>query len=502
MSNSLRKFLDDLQKLIFNAETTAPATHARTIASTQLLQAVREHFESMNQQAYKVDASNGMVYMDWDEYYSVLDVYYDDDGALFAVCQQAGKLYRLPIDVNGDTVSFGALEEIPLSGSNERALNHITVVRQADGSRRWFAIASSAVLNRVNEIDSVKLFKNFVKRADESKKYPFLTFYHHGDVLRLGQADWVAQEGFLYLAAGTFADNADGQRAADTLERETDDWGTSIGYLPTEPPEFLEVIPGVIVPVYNDGINEEISIVLERDAADRFTRMSAEEKNRTMKKTEKAALVRMFGQERADEMERAVDGTNRSITEQNLVRRETANAGANETTANAAEATNVAANAVVDTPTNAQAEPAQTATANASTTETAAAAQVEITETDVVQLADALLTTPKFSQLWQMVQDSAKVLTELPGLIQASAAAQRSALSEQSERIDALERSDVDKQREWVSDLPHPTVRKFTFRPSHERGAANSAVTEDAVLDLSQVADQTVSALRTRSPHA
>jgi hypothetical protein len=123
----------------------------------------------------------------------------------------------------------------------------------------------------------------------------------------------------LYLASGTFDDTDLGRAAADGIESQAGYWGASIAYRITTPPLLL-VNEGEI-PVYTDGINNFISIVPKRLAANLFTATSVSKEVTRMTKQEFDELVKLVGAERAAQFSGEVDDTNRTITEAGMVTR-------------------------------------------------------------------------------------------------------------------------------------------------------------------------------------
>lgn len=454
-------------------------TPKRTVAYSQIVDQVQSQLAILNQAAMTPDGYGGTT-IDWDNYWQGMDIYYDDDGSQFLLAQRASKLYRLPVQVDGEEITLAAPEEISLTGRSADASSFV-IHRQEDGSIRWFATASAAVLNRVNSIDSTELFDNFIKRAKATGQYPQLTFYHHKDQINLGKADWLGRSEYLYLASGTAASTPDGIAAMQTLERAAKDteWGCSIGYYPIGEPDMLEVARGVVVPVYTDGINDEISIVREVDAASYYTRMVSEG-GLTMRKHEKQALVAMFGQQRADEMEAQIDSIDRSIVADDQIRRE----------GDAPAATTEAA--VTAAPTG-EAIPVTPAAQPATITE----AQVfEIPESMMTALADAVTAGLKGT----LDALNATVATLTPRL-EALEGNQRS-LSEQTEtRLATLEQDEQAKQRQWLADLPAAANQRqvLVIRPSERRGQQAQLATETAP-SMADVANATVAKMSTRQP--
>jgi len=250
--------------------------------------------------------------------YPFLTDLYDDNGQMIGIVSMAGKLYRTPIAIDGTSAMAGPLEEVETFFLPARG--RLSIIRQADGGVRWFAQAASAVLNRVSEIDSRQLFDSFVTRAAETNEYPALRFYHTPG-LDFGRADWLARDGYLYLASGVL-DMAHPLAGAlvDAVEQGRGEWGCSIGFLADES-QLVEIAEGVRVPVYTAGVNREISVLPEGDAASWYTAIGLEVTR--MQKNVRDALVKLFGDEaKADEFIAGVDETNRSIEDKGLITRQ------------------------------------------------------------------------------------------------------------------------------------------------------------------------------------
>lgn len=257
----------------------------------------------------------------------VLDVYAEDTGVFAIITRGDGKLYKVPVSVDAESqITMGEEQEVvmdfaPVTG------RQLTVKRQADGQIRWFAMpACTAVLNRSGEIDSRALFDSFVEYVERTGAYPELDFFHLGERVLLGKADWVARDGFLYCASGTFYDTPIARAAAQSLEDNPNYWGLSIAYLPTHEPEMLRSADGVEIPVFNVGINRFISLLPEDTAASIFTSISTKEEVNRMNKKMKEALEKLTGKD-ADllkQFEEIIDDKNRQASEPGVVNRQQA----------------------------------------------------------------------------------------------------------------------------------------------------------------------------------
>lgn len=195
----------------------------------------------------------------------------------------------------------------------------LIITRDAQGNPRWLMIAASAVVNKVGAIDSTALFDNFIRHAGETNEYPVLDFFHEGERVRFGVADWLRRDGALYLASGGFDDTELARGAATGLEAQPDYWGSSIAYRVTEAP--LMLISEGEIPVYTDGVNNFISIVPKRLAANLFTATLVVEEVKRMNAVAFEELVKLVGAERAKQFADQVDDANRTITETDMITR-------------------------------------------------------------------------------------------------------------------------------------------------------------------------------------
>lgn len=281
----------------------------------------------ITEQLYKLLRDNNDKGEDWAY---PIGLYVGDDGkSIFSIVAQSGKLFQVPLTIKKDELSMGEWtqvkeEFVPVAQSR------FSVRRQKNGKYRWFAIAATSVLNRVGEIDSSTLFDNFIERAEKSGDYPRLDFYHYGlsdsEKWEFGTADYLARDGVCYLASGLFdEDHPLAKATIRSVEEGTfEDWGTSIEFYAIGDAEKISVEPEVYIPVYKDGENTRISLVLEQDAAGLFTRIGVnEEIQRAMDKTTKEALKKLFGddEEGLKAFVSNSDSVNRTVKDENLIHR-------------------------------------------------------------------------------------------------------------------------------------------------------------------------------------
>jgi len=469
-----------------------------------------------------------------------LDIYFDK-GRMFVLATGDGRLYRFAVNVKNGNVSLSERTEI----TEERATQSFQIIRE-NGKVRWLAIAASSVLNRSGEIDSTKLFDSFVDFIDRSGIYPVLDFFHTRDEVRLGQSDFVARDGNLYISAGTFDDTEIARAAIETLEKTPDDWGLSISYLKTQEPVMTRVADGIDIPVYTEGINDFISVLPKTRACNLFTVIGTQGVER-MKKEVFDALVSLVGPERAKTFSANVDQTNRVIDEQRLITRAAkvirqgaayeegkaaAVADPNSTNPYPAgspenaewqkgfdEAAKGASAPAADAPpaTQQQAAPSPDPTQmqpDLGATGTGAAqfcpqcgqpvppeatvcpnCGYDLTQPQEVQVDPALqdqiveqAASLAVRQIGKPIADLAKSVEDLTKLVAESVKTRAT----DDERIKALEKDEVIKRQEWSADLPKGKRPQIIVRPrAVEREAAPLTPDEIAKATIAKLSNQT-----------
>lgn len=465
---------------------------SRALDMSRLYQRIQENLNELISGMGGV-ANAGTTY-EMSSYAMPIDLYHEATG-MFLILADQGRLYRMDvtIDANDEVALSNPVEVTQVyspvpEGTAQRS---VTVTRAADGSRRWLIIAASAVLNRVGEIDSTALFDSFVSNTVE-RGMPYLTFWHQGEPLRLGLADYVAREGALYIATGTF-DNTDlAQAAAQGIERDPEAWGASIGYAPTAPPVMVEVIRDVSIPVYTEGWNEEISVLPQEQAANWFTVTMTREVS--MRKEVQDALRKLVGDKLAEQFAATTDETNRSITEQGLIVREATATVTPTGNVGDAQASTVVAEAVAPP----EAPPVSAPVTSAPVTAAAPSAPsvAPVTQEVVIdeEALKVMLAAFESSPTMQALQASVAALaTALPPLQEAYSALQRS-VEAVTPRLDALELDDEAKRREWLTDVPAPRKTKVTYR-AREANVAKDAEGKP-VKNLADAAANTLSAFK------
>lgn len=384
------------------------------------------------------------MYTEGEEYTYLVDVFVDE-GAMYAICTKEGKLWRVPLTIDGTDVNMGEWQEVI---HEFKPLTRTTIKRTEDGKYRWFSIANSAVLNRVGEIDSRHCIDSFVGYAQESGEYPYRTFYHKGEAFRTGQCDWLARYEDLLLTSGLYDDTPIAQAEIRARQAEPEYWGESIGYDPLGEPEMME-IGGVKIPVYDVGILREISTAPERECAALYTnRTTTMEVNRMLNQREKEALDKLFGDSaKADEWLATVEGAERSIKDSGQITR---------------------------------------------TEEVAEAAEEQVIEIDdetIELIAQRTAESLPFADLTAAVSKLTETMDALQRQVSANEIKHAERMTALANRLESVERSDDDKRSEWLEDLPERSAVKVSYRPR-----VNAAGGEKP--SMADIASQTLSNLR------
>ena len=283
-----------------------PEVLTRAVSGERLMNA-------LHQKMYQLDRE----ITDSDHYF--VDMYYDN-GGLYALYTDQGRLYRYPVIVQNDDVMLG--ERLQVMEVHQPVQTRTIVRQQDDGKYRWFSVSGTAVLNRSGEIDSRALFDSFVQHAEETGEYPIRQFYHQGKAFRTGQADYLARDGYCYITSGLYDDTPLAKAEITARQREPDYWGDSIGFFSLDA-ELTEIGNGIRIPAHQRGINKEISTLPESEAAHLFTRTEVQ---MALEGREWEAFLRLWDgdEEKARQwLDSNPDARNRAIEENGMITRET-----------------------------------------------------------------------------------------------------------------------------------------------------------------------------------
>lgn len=434
------------------------------------------------------------------------DLYIEDDGSLFLILTQGGKLYRTRVNAGADGVSLEPWEEVEVE-FNPRAQARTTIMRQGDGRVRWFSQSCTATLNRVGEIDGTELFDSFVANFESHPK-PIRMFYHAGEGFKIGECDFVGRDGFVLITSGLFDDSELARRAIAAHEAEPDHWGESIGYDALAAPDMLEVAPGIRLPLYRSGVLREVSMLPEAHAAALFTRTSQEVERMLTTEAQFAQFVRLFGGDEAAArkwLEENPDATNRAISEGSIIARAQADPPADppapapadlpaEPVPAAAAAPDLTRDDSAEDdedeeekkkkkkkpgdedydpndegePGMRQAEPIIASADGRAAEDDDEATEIELTDETLQAMAPVLvphiLAAPEFAQLIDGFNELTAAVREMSRQQSESNMRAETTAATLQQQIDELGRDDNQRQREWMDDLPSGRRLSVTFR--------------------------------------
>ena len=382
--------------------------------------------------------------------------FYLEQGALYGLFNDAGQLSRAAIDVDSDgqTLTIGAMEPV-IHEFTPIARSAFYTVRQADGRTRFFMVAGTAIINRVGEIDSTKLYDDMIRRAEETGFYPKLDFYHLGEIdplFEFGQFDYLAREGVVYVGSGLFDEGHPLTSATErALKRNGEKWGASIEYYRPQNRgiEYVDLGNGLEIAAYTEGLNTRISLLPEVAAAAWFTSMFMEKRNMDERKLK--ALRELFEGDEAgfNAFVAKLTNVNKEVRDQGLIFRS------------------------ADQPAGEQAQTEQPATetpAQDTVIELDDAAIAEIVKVARTQFESEVLTTVT-GNLNTITANLAKLTEGQTALL--------AAFNGMQERIAVLEQDDETKQRTWLNDLPAKAQgqMRVTYRPRVERAETGQPLT-------------------------
>lgn len=406
----------------------------------------------------------------------LIDVYASDSG-MFAIFVDQGKLYKASLVYSEQ---YNAVSMQGREFWQEVMEEYVPVSRQikirADGDKmRWFLIAGTTIINRNGEIDSSNLFDSMIAKCESSGNYPYLTFFHLGKDLQMGDCDYLAREGVALIASGLFNDSKQAKAMIRSYNENPTYWGSSIGFY-AELPEMVNITQDVKLPVYTDGEFIEISILPEKQACAIMTALRSTKENIMNERVKKAITDLAGGDESlAEEFINMVDDVNRATEEQGLIHRDVPDTGT--TVEDSTE--DIVEQAVED-----------------SVQDEIVVKELEIDEEVIHSIADATLSSPAIQDFVQSIQQKMDEVSELVNAQASEIKDLHAALIRTNQKLEAkveeLAKDEEIKKQEWENDLSSQMINKIrvTHRPT--RVADAESVSES----LADIANSTVANIK------
>lgn len=400
------------------------------------------------------------------------DLYFDEDGSMFAIASMGGKLFRSTItsDENGD-VTIGELQEVVTQFEPV----HRSEFSEDDGDGvRMLALSATTVINKKGVIDSRSLFDSMVSYMETTGKTIPRTFFHAGEQFKSGEIIHMVRDENSLITVTKFDDSELARREIEAREADPEYWGDSIEFDPVGDPVLHDVGDGIKIPVYEAGIPIAVSTLPAKRAASLYAHsftLTEQEERMTLHEVQYDALLKMFGGDKTAVdhwLEENVDTVNRTIAETGQITRaedlpET-DEPVEEETVEEEEPSEEPEEEPVEEP---EEEPEEQEPALAELSDEVV---VEMDEPTMQSVADLVLQSETLatfqttiSEAIEGIQSGLAELTQTVGELQ-SASVQR------AKEIRALKADEEAKKTTWLQDLPRNqrTVRVATFRPSED----------------------------------
>lgn len=352
-------------------------------------------------------------------------------------------LYQFPVTNDGVTVTVGEPTQVKqmfvaVQRSKEDQPS-LAIYRDKDGTARFYATGSSAVMNKDGQFDSKSLYDSMIRNT-EVYGMPYLTLFHKGKQRKIGEIVGVRRVGPLYVGGGTFDKGELPEAVIRAVEKDPSAFGISIGFFPTAAPK-KERIGGVETLIYTQGINEEWSILPQERACAWFTNIKVE---RTVDKEFEQFMGKIFPDNPELAKKYGTDTEQRAaaVEGSGAVQRATEDAAATDATAAATPTPEVAAKDI----------------------------HFELTDDAISAIAAKVVDSETIKTFLTTQTRSANDAAERDKVI----TAQAEVIVALEKRIAALEKPELQKQREWQAEKPRGADSRVIIGlpPSQTRAAA------------------------------
>jgi len=463
MSRGLFGAINDF---IGNMKTALHTFQQRAVSVSNIGNAAWEHF--YNQGAYMSD-----IYL--------------ENGELFAVANEGGKLFRATITVdNSGDITFGEMQEVIVKFD---AVSRATFRTMEDGKVHMTSISATSVLNKDGQIDSRDLFDSMADYMLRTGKKIPRTLFHAGVEFRTGDIVFMGRDDNALVTVTEFDDSDIANREIKARETDADFWGDSIEFEPIGDPDLWDVGDGITIPVYRAGIPIAVSTLPAKYAcshyADRFSINKQEVNRMTLGTREREAFVKMFdGDEAAaDEwLEANVSPVNRQIAETGQITR--ASDESTEVIEPKVEATEGETSEVTE-------EVAEGSVSVGSEVTELQPLVVELDDEMAQQVADTVVKSTVFTDFQASITDMLNAVKQTVSELTATVTELQAASVARAKEIQELKQGEDGKKKQWLSDLPRKTERKVTFRPSQD-----AAREDPAKKSLKEIAESTLANIK------
>lgn len=451
-------------------------------------------FTGLQERAVSISSIGNAVFDSFLAEGAWLNDLYLEDGDMFAVASQGGKLFRasVAIDDNGD-IELGEMQEVITKFD---PVNRTSFTSAEDGKIRMLAVSATSVINREGAIDSRDLFDSMIDYIERTGKTIPRTFFHLGAQFKTGEITDMFRDDNVLMSITEFDDSELATREIATREKEPGYWGDSIEFDPVGDPEMHDVGDGITIPVYRAGVPLAVSTVPAEMAsshyANRFAIQKQEVKRMTMEDRQKKALIDKFfdGDEEEAEgwLEDNVSVINRQIEDKGQINRDDSGESEEDETSEEEESTEeLTDEATEESEAEESAEEEESENTEADL-ENVEEVIVEFDDSMAEGVAAAVINSDLFSEFQKTVTDAiAGVQKTVEGFSSTVEELQAASVA-RAKIITELQKSDEQKHQEWSEDLPRNTQsqKRVNFRPSTNGEDA------DAELSMEDTANETM----------
>lgn len=450
----------------------------------ELSEGIMGVFKSVQERAVSVSSIGNEVFEQFYNQGAWLNDLYIEDGAMFAVASEGGKLFRASVDIDeatGDIV-LGEMQEVIAKFD---AVSRAEFRTTDDGKVRMISVSATSVINKNGQIDSRDLFDSMSDYMEKTGKRIPRTFFHKGPEFRTGDIIGMYRDENVLITVTEFDDSEFAQREIESREKDSEYWGDSIEFDPVGDPEMLDVGDGITIPVYRAGIPIAVSTVPAEHAcslyADKFSISRQEVKRMTLTDIERTALIKQFdGDEKAVDqwLEDNVSPINRNIAEVGQITRAEGDTDDEPAEGETAESESTEDELEVET----EEESSEEAEGEEEPEEEPKGEPEADSEPDVIvefddemaqQVAASVVESNPFTEFRDSVNDAIdgfKTTLEELGVTVAELQAVSVA---RTKELKKLQESEEGKKKEWLEDLPRNTQRHVQLHRPSEDGSTD-----------------------------
>lgn len=440
----------------------------------EFVEGIKKVVDTFQERAVSVSSIGNETFEHFYNQGAWLNDLYIENGEIFAVASEGGKLFRASIDITEETgdIVVGEMQEVITKFD---AVSRTSFSTTEDGKVRMLAISATSVINKNGAIDSRDLFDSMADYMERTDKKVPRTFFHKGIEFRSGDITHMVRDENVLITVTEFDDSEFARREIEAREKDPEYWGDSIEFNPVGDPEMYDVGDGITIPVYRSGIPIAVSTLPAELAcshyADKFSIKRQEVNRMTLTDVERNALIKQFDgdEEAADKwLEDNVSPVNRAIAEEDLVTR----------AEDVVEEEPTEDEPVEDEPTDdepaeePEVEPEEEPSEEPEEEpeeEPVAEVVLEFDDEMAAQVSDTVLASDGFVEFRDSVLEAVESFKTSLAEIGTTVAELQAVSVSRTKQLAELQKNEDEKRAEWKEDLPRNTNKKrVSFRPRND----------------------------------